>query len=126
MRSGQRFRLGDGIVLALLVAMAVLLTLSSMAVPRGEVAIVLVDGKAEAVLPLDEPVEIRVQGPIGETLVRVQDNGVEIVESACPHKICVRMGRITMQGQLLICVPNHVVVRIDGGEEGSGVDGVTG
>ncbi|HEX05271.1 MAG TPA: hypothetical protein ENH10_08995, partial [Bacteroidetes bacterium] len=76
--------MGDGIVLALLVAMAVLLTLSSMAVPRGEVAIVLVDGKAEAVLPLDEPVEIRVQGPIGETLVRVQDNGVEIVESACP------------------------------------------
>jgi hypothetical protein len=120
------FKFGDMVVLSLLLLLAGLLTVSSLAIPRGARAIVLVDGKAESVLELDAPAEVRVQGERGETVVRVRDGRVEITESACPHHTCIRMGAISTRGQVLICVPNRVAVRVEGGEEEAGVDGVTG
>lgn len=77
-------------------------------------------------MPLDVQGEVKVQGDRGETVVKVEDNSVRITESACPHKTCIRMGAISTRGQMLICVPNHVAVRVEGVEDESGIDGVTG
>jgi len=42
---------------------------------------------------------------------------VRIEASHCPQKICVHSGAIRRSGELLVCVPNRVVVRINGGTE---------
>jgi hypothetical protein len=57
---------------------------------------------------------IRVQGKTGDILVRTKNGMICISESSCPHKICVKTGWIKKPGESIICVPNRLVVRIEG------------
>jgi len=54
--------------------------------------------------------------------INVEHNKVCIVESSCPNKVCVHSGWIEMPGSTLVCVPNHVVITIEGKQD---VDAVT-
>ena len=53
--------------------------------------------------------------PIGGHLtVRVENGSVRITDADCPDRYCVRMGSIDSPGQMLVCLPNQIVVRIVG------------
>ena len=93
--------------------------------PAGEKAVVTVDGEVVAVLPLSTPVELSVDGPLGPSHISCDGTGIQIVDSPCPNKTCVHMGKANVTGQTILCVPNHVAIRIEG-DNGNGVDGVTG
>ena len=115
-----------------MVLVAVLFLLSGMSVAGlrtlfsgGRHVVVEVDGRHTLELSLDRNVTEIVRGPAGETAIAVQDGEVSIVRSACPHKYCVRMGKVSRRGEVLICVPNRVVVKITGGGDDDGFDGVT-
>jgi len=89
----------------------------------GKHTVVEVDGHRVLELPLDRDVTTSVHGPLGETVIAVEDGTVRIVSSPCPHGYCVRMGRLRFAGETAVCVPNHVIVTITGGSRG--YDGVT-
>ena len=58
----------------------------------------------------------------GGTNTLVIENGYAwMTDSECPDKICEHMGKIHMNGQLIVCLPNGVIVTVEGGED-SGVD----
>jgi len=59
-------------------------------------------------------------GPEGETLIEIRDRSVRILSSDCPNKTCLQ-GSISLAGEMLVCLPNHVTITIKG--EG-GVDAV--
>ena len=59
---------------------------------------------------------------LGPVLIVVDGSGVRIVDSRCPHKLCVRMGAINHAGDWIACVPNKLVIRIEGD---SAVDAIT-
>lgn len=53
--------------------------------------------------------------PIGGHLtVRVTNGRVQIEAADCPDRYCMRMGAIDSPGQMLVCLPNQIVVRIVG------------
>ena len=53
--------------------------------------------------------------PIGGHLTVVIESGsVRIEDADCPDRFCVRMGAIRSPGQMLVCLPNQIVVRIVG------------
>ncbi len=83
-----------------------------------------VDGKVYNVVSLHTDQTFEVPGPLGNTFVVIQDGEVHVSESPCRAKICVRTGEIFHAGQLIVCVPNKVVVRVIG-EEDSPYDAVT-
>lgn len=118
-------RWGDIALILLLLAGSVGVTLATASRPEGSRAVVTVDGKRAAVLPIGVPGRVEVEGPLGVTVVESDAEGVHIVSSPCPNKICVHMGHARVNGQTILCVPNHVAVRVEG-EAGSGIDGVTG
>ena len=84
---------------------------------EGRVALVEVEGRPYARLYLSEPRRLSIPGRLGEMVLVVQDQRVRIEASHCPQKICVHSGAIRRSGELLVCVPNRVVVRINGGTE---------
>lgn len=63
------------------------------------------------------------------TLELLESGKVRVTESTCPDKICVRTGWIGRPGQSIVCLPNRVVVRIEGSEirydPGSDLDAIT-
>ena len=60
--------------------------------------------------------DIYVHGPAGVTWIRIQDGKAFAVESPGPRKIMMRMGKISRDNQWIASIPNHVFVRIIGGQ----------
>ncbi|MDZ7270921.1 MAG: NusG domain II-containing protein [candidate division KSB1 bacterium] len=64
--------------------------------------------------PLRQEQRLVVDGPVGTTIVEVHDGAAWVSASDCPMHLCVRMGKISRAGEVVVCIPNRVVVRIEG------------
>jgi hypothetical protein len=64
----------------------------------------------------------QVQGLIGSALVELDGNRVRMREAPCPDRTCILQGWIERPGESIVCLPNLVEIRIEGG---SGLDAVT-
>ncbi len=69
---------------------------------------------------LDNNTTVSFSGPEGETVVEIKNKSVSIISSDCPNQTCLQ-GRISLSGEMLVCLPNHVTITVRG--EG-GVDAV--
>jgi hypothetical protein len=79
-----------------------------------------VDGKPYNRLSLNSRNDkIKVQSSYGTNLIEIKDGKVHIEEANCPDKICVKDGFISKPGQILVCLPNKVVLQIVG-KDGKG------
>jgi hypothetical protein len=72
-----------------------------------------VEGKLWKSIPMDgaEHRE-RIETERGINDLIVDANGVAIVHANCPDQLCVRMGRITRSGDMLVCLPHQCVVEL--------------
>ena len=50
--------------------------------------------------------------------VEIKDGRVRMIEASCPNHLCIRQGWISLEGQSIVCLPNKVVVRIEGSGNG--------
>lgn len=82
----------------------------------GERLIVERDGRILFTAPLAAEQEITLAGPLGPTVLAIRHGAARILNSPCPHKDCMAMGPAVRRGDLLACVPNRLLVRIEGGE----------
>ncbi|WP_193222246.1 NusG domain II-containing protein [Alkalilimnicola sp. S0819] len=103
----------------LLCLLALLAVIASYALLWGEPgrathASVWVAGEQRHRLALDQPGQWRVQGPLGESRIEVRDGRVRVTASPGPRQICVRTGWLEQAGESAICLPNQVVVRVEG------------
>lgn len=55
---------------------------------------------------------IPVTGPLGVTQVEVAGGKVHVLHSPCDNHICMNTGWISQEGQIIICMPNQVVVQL--------------
>ncbi|KIH77795.1 hypothetical protein SAMN05660860_01301 [Geoalkalibacter ferrihydriticus] len=78
------------------------------------------DGRLLFSAPLSEARRVSLPGPLGDTLLEIADGQARILDSPCPHKVCIGMGGVFRRGALIACVPNRLIVHIEGnGEEGT-------
>ena len=100
--------LGGLLLVGLVLVLVVLLTGKT-----GAYAQVRVDGTVVATYSLDEDRTETIQGVNGGTnLLVIQDGTAEVTEASCPDGLCVGMGKISKNGQSIICLPNKVVVEV--------------
>jgi len=118
-------RTGDVVLSVALILVAIAVTLLTATRDPGARAVIRVNGSVVAILNLDQQETVGVEGDLGVTVVEVIDGGVHIISSPCPNHTCMKMGFVRMKGQMLVCVPNRVVVVVEGGEQ-EGVDGIVG
>lgn len=67
--------------------------------------------------PLAEDRLITVPGALGECTVRISDKAVHMHDSPCPNKICMQMGEIRNAGEVIICAPGRVLVKVRGPDQ---------
>lgn len=70
---------------------------------------------------------ITIVGPIGKTVIKIEDNCASVIESECRDQICVQMGKVCKHGQIAACLPNRLIIGIEEESEGvkEEVDAVT-
>ncbi|MEW5766009.1 MAG: NusG domain II-containing protein [bacterium] len=81
------------------------------------------------VIPLTgHPQKVTVAGCLGSTTLEIKNGKVRVVDSPCPQHICVKQGWKSRGGEVIVCLPNRIVVKVVGGEskdDPSTLDGVT-
>lgn len=76
---------------------------------------VTVDGKQTAILDLSKNQEITVDGARnGTNHLIVQDGQIWCSEASCPDKVCIRQGKQSKDGDIIVCLPNLMIVQIVG------------
>jgi len=104
----------DRWLMVLLVLVAIASLWVSLDRPAGRSVAIYEGERLAFTAPLSQERQIALHGPLGETLVEISGGKVRVLSSPCARKICIGMGKIQRSGDLLACVPNRVVVRIEG------------
>jgi hypothetical protein len=108
-------KIGD-VLLIICICLAIIMSMFVLKRPIGQGASVsiLQDGKPVYNLSLSESRSINVNGPLGITRIRIEKGQVWITDAPCPQKICQRIGKISRAGSVIICVPNKILVEVNG------------
>ena len=95
---------------------------SALALGRtdGDTVVVRVSGEQVAEFSQNRNTVYCIEGAGGgvNALV-IQDREVWLEDASCPDQLCVHQGHIRHVGESIICLPNEVVVAIEGKAEGS-------
>ena len=110
------------IIVALLCVAALIFCALHFVSSEGNSVKIEVDSKTVAALPLNEDTtyDVEIGGKVTNT-VEIKDNQVDVTYADCPDKICVKHRKISKSGESIICLPNKVVISIEG--ENTEVDG---
>ena len=80
----------------------------------GEIVVIKTANQIQHQLNLSENKELTVIGPVGKTCIQIKDKKVRVTHSDCPQKICEKTGWINKTDEFIVCVPNKVVISING------------
>lgn len=78
---------------------------------------ITVDGKVVETLDLNKDTELTIDGWNGGTNHLVIRDGMAWVDEAdCPDKVCIHQGKVAMNRQMIVCLPNRMVATVVGME----------
>ena len=105
------------LIATLIIVCAAFLIINFVVKKDGITAVVKVDGNIVYMLPLDKNASVTVEGYQGGSNTVVIENGTVYMKDAdCPDKLCEKTGKISKNGETIVCLPHRVVVEIQGGE----------
>jgi hypothetical protein len=112
----SRPRIADGLLLVILI---VLTAFSPRFLPAGSVGELLTVRTPDSLTEISLGVDGRhpISGPLGTAWLVVQKGRAHLENAPCPLKICEAMGSIDRSGQVIVCLPNRIVVKVSGLEE---------
>ena len=122
MQKKKQVRMDLLLIAALLLLTAVLYLAFGRTKDTGAEVVVRVEGEVTARYPLSRNGEYALN--YGSNILVVEDGCAWIREADCPDQICVLLGKINQSGQIIVCLPNRLIVSIEGGEQT--VDAVIG
>ena len=119
-RKGKMFSVSDLVVIVCMVLLCCIPVLVGFFTRiSGDVVKIDYNGKT-SVYRLSEDREISLKDE--KIVVVIRDGCVWVKKSDCEDKVCVHAQKIRYSGQSIICLPNNLVITI----EGDGFDGSTG
>jgi len=118
------FKPVDIVVLTLVLGAAVASGLFIYGNRSAKTHLVVEAPSGEWIYALESDRTVEIPGPLGNTVVRIEAGSARIVDSPCPNKTCIAGPHISHKGEWNACLPNQVILRIDGEGEEDGVDAV--
>jgi hypothetical protein len=107
-----------GLLLALIVIVGLLLY-GKLGRGEGMIAVVSVNGEVLERIDLSkvrEEYDLDVATEYGRNVVHVEPGAISVTHADCPDQICVMQGKLSSNGIPIICMPNRLVISIEGGE----------
>jgi hypothetical protein len=80
---------------------------------RGSKASVYIEGRKVENLSLKKDYSKSFTSTRGRVRVLVEDGKARVVDSTCPQKICIHTAPIALEGERIICVPNHFLLEVE-------------
>lgn len=119
-----RIKFTDIIIILLAAGLTVFSAHAAYMRPQGETRVLIQGQGSEWNFPIGAEETITVPGPLGETIVRIHDSRAWVESSPCQNQTCAASGHVKKQGQWAACLPNNVLLIIEGNDESGEVDSV--
>ena len=113
----QHIKPGDWLTLLLGGICVVLLTLKVWGGDLADKAIIRSGGKIFSVVPLSRDQQIAVPGPLGISIIAIQNRKARIASDPSPRQYCVRQGWLQQAGEIALCLPNQVSIELVGSKK---------
>ena len=108
-----------GALLAIVLTVFLVVTLTKK---EGAYVEVVIDGELYATYPLAIPREVTLNG--GTNILVIEDGKAYLSYANCPDHTCVNTGKISYNGQSIVCLPNRITIKVVS-TDGGGVDFVS-
>lgn len=82
--------------------------------------IIEVNGEEQEVINLtevDEIYTIKIENDDNYNIVEVNHGSIRFIEATCPDKDCIRIGNLDAPGEVSVCLPNNVTIRVEGSND---------
>ncbi|MCC8015294.1 MAG: NusG domain II-containing protein [Eubacterium sp.] len=113
-------RLVYGILTALVLVLALIcFYFYGVKKEQGVRALIYKDGELIKTVSLEnvsEPYEFEIRDGESFNVIRVEEGRIRVVSASCPDKVCVNSGYISDGVMPIVCLPNKLVIEIDGAE----------
>ena len=112
------------ILTVVLSSLAIIFSGSSLKNDAGKTAVIEIDGEIYGTYDLDDEKNtdvLEIKTKYGYNKVVIDARGICVTESDCKDKLEVKSGYIKNAGEMLVCLPNRLVILIEGKRE---VDGI--
>lgn len=63
-----------------------------------------------------------IETEFGKNIIEYDEDSVRVIEASCPDKLDVLQGAIRKSGEVIVCLPNRLIVELIGGEVDDDVD----
>jgi hypothetical protein len=103
------------VIVTLFISLVVALILKQPNNPT--VVNVYYENKVIKTASLKEDSTFVVDGKLGKVTIEIKDSKVRIIDETSPNNICQKQGHISKVKEQLICLPNKIIVTIDGETE---------
>ncbi len=70
--------------------------------------------KVVGIYDLSQTRELHIKGPLGESIIVINNGQARFKQSPCPNQYCVHQGWLSHAGQVAICLPNQVSLQLLG------------
>jgi hypothetical protein len=116
MKKGFPLKVMDMVVILLALGLTGVSAFAAYIQPGDSPQVVINGSGQEWIFPLDTDETVEVPGPLGITVVKIQDNQAWVESSPCTNQVCVAGGHINAQGDWVACLPNNVFLMVEGKE----------
>lgn len=110
----QHIKPGDWLTLVLCSIGVVWLMLTLWTGELADKAVIRSGGKLLREVSLSRNQTIEVPGPLGISVIAIQDRKARIASDPSPRQYCVRQGWLQQAGEIALCLPNQVSVELVG------------
>lgn len=110
-------RWGDGLVIIVgIIAVIILFNTLWLGEAASKVQI-RAGSQIFSTLSLNQQRTLEVPGPLGYTIVAIENGRVRVVSDPSPRQYCVKQGWLEQAGQVAMCLPNQVSVELLGSKK---------
>ena len=126
MNRNNKIKFADILLILLFVVIIIYFSLNFFVKNKSPVKQVVIESSKNIwYYQLDKNKELKIEGNLGKSTIKIEDGFVFFENSPCPNKLCVQSSAITKNGEWIACLPNGVFVRIEGKDESSELDGTS-
>ena len=81
---------------------------------QGAWVVVTADGREVARYALDQDRTVRL-GAEDYNILEISGGAAAVTEANCGDHTCVRTGKISREGERIVCLPHRLIIRVEGG-----------
>jgi len=88
---------------------------------------IFIDGELvrwERISDIESPIVI--ENEYGSNIIEIGSDTVAVTWADCVSQVCVRTGSISRPGEVIACLPHHLLITIEGRRQSEDIDAIAG